>query len=177
MSTWISEPERRVIAHHPGGICYDLAGHMLDQIIWLLGRPQQVTAFLRTDSSAVPGFKDNTLVVCSYANALAFVDIAAMETPPTARRFEVYGDQGSAIMEPFEPAGALRLCLAKARGAYARGEQLIPLQDQPRQLLYELELDAFLAAIAGERPPDRSPAHDLIVQETLLRATSNIPEA
>jgi predicted dehydrogenase len=177
MSTSISEPEQRIIARHPGGICYDLAGHMLDQIVWLLGRPQQVTAFLRTDGGAVPGFKDNTLVVCGYPRALAFVDIAAMEVLPVARRFEVYGDQGSAIMEPFEPAGALRLCLANPSGGYRQGEQLIPLQDQPRQMLYELELDAFLAAILGERPPDRPPAHDLMVQETLLRATGELPDA
>jgi hypothetical protein len=64
----------------------------------LLGRPLEVAAFLRTDSSAVPGFKDNTLVVCSYASALAFVDIAAIEPPP-ARGYQVYGEQSSAIME------------------------------------------------------------------------------
>jgi predicted dehydrogenase len=176
MSTWLSEPEQRVIARHPGGICYDLAGHMLDQIVWLLGRPQQVTAFLRNDSGAVPGFKDNTLVVCAYPRAMAFVDIAAIETPPPARRFEVYGDRGSAIMEPFEPAGALRLCLAQAQGDYRQGEQLIPRQAQSRQALYELELAAFLAAMLGERPTDRPASHDLIVQETLLRATGEIPE-
>ena len=170
----LSEPEQRVIAVHPGGICYDLAGHMLDQIVWLLGRPLQVAAFLRTDSSAVPGFKDNTLVVCSYANALATVDIAGLEAPPPARRFEVYGDQGSAIMEPFEPTGALRLCLTQARGAYQAGEQRIAVPDRPRQALYELELAAFLAIIAGERPPERSPSHDLLVQETLLRATGEV---
>ena len=178
MSTWISEPEQRVIARHPGGICYDLAGHMLDQIVWLLGRPQQVTAFLRADGGAVPGFKDNTLVVCSYANALAFVDIAAMEVMPVARRFEVYGDRGSAIMEtiwPLEPAGALRLCLTQPGGGYRQGEQFIPLQDQPRQMLYDLELEAFVAALLGERPLDRPASHDLIVQETLLRATGEIP--
>jgi predicted dehydrogenase len=175
MSTWISEPEQRVIAQHPGGIGYDLAGHMLDQIVWLLGRPQQVTAFLRTDSSAVPGFKDNTLIVCSFASALAYVDIAAMEVMPVARRFEVYGDRGSAIMEtlwPLEPASALRLCLAVADSGYQRGEQFVPLQEQSRQLLYELELDAFVAVILGERPPSRPPIHDLLVQETLLRATA-----
>ncbi len=171
MSTWISEPEQRVIARHPGGICYDLAGHMLDQIVWLLGRPQQVAAFLRTDSSVVPGFKDNTLVVCSYADALAYVDIAAMETQPVARRFEVYGDRGSAIIEPFEPAGRLRLCLAEPQGAYQRGEQFIQLHDRPRQMLYDMELEAFMSTISGERPPDRPSSHDLIVQETLLRAT------
>jgi predicted dehydrogenase len=174
MSTWISEPEQRVIARHPGGICYDLAGHMLDQIVWLLGRPQQVTAFLRADGGVVPGFKDNTLVVCSYANAMAFVDIAAIEPAPPARRFEVYGDRGSAIMEPFEPAGALRLCLAEAHSGYQRGEQFVPLQKQSRQRLYELELEAFVAAILGERPPDRQANHDLIVQETLLRATGEM---
>src|SRR4051812_2099059 len=177
MSTWISEPEQRVIARHPGGICYDLAGHMLDQIVWLLGRPQQVTAFLRADGGIVPGFKDNTLVVCAYPRALAFVDIAAMEVMPVARRFEVYGEQGSAILEPFEPAGALRLCLAEAHRGYQRGEQFVPLQEQSRQRLYELELEAFVAAILGERPPDRPASHDLIVQETLLRATGEIPDA
>jgi predicted dehydrogenase len=176
MSTWIAEPERRVIARHPGGIFYDLAGHMLDQIVWLLGRPRQVTAFLRDDSRAVPGFKDNTLAVFAYPRALAYVDIAAIEAPPVARRFEVYGDRGSAIMEPFEPAGALRLCLAEAQSGYQRGEQFVPLQEQSRQRLYELELEAFLGVILGEREPERSPSHDLLVQETLLRATGEIPE-
>src|SRR5258706_15343368 len=107
MSTWIEVRARRVIACPPGGIFYDLAGHMLDQIVWLLGRPPQITAFLREDDGTVPGFKDNTLAICSYARALACVDIAAIETPPVARRFEVYGDQGSAIMEPFEPASSV----------------------------------------------------------------------
>jgi len=176
MSTWISEPERRVIARHPGGIFYDLAGHMLDQIVWLLGRPQPVAAFLRDDSGAVPGFKDNTLAVLPYERALAYVDIAAIEVTPVARRFEVYGDRGSAIMEPFEPAGTVRLCLAEAHGDYRRGEQLIPLHEQSRQALYDLELEAFVASILGERPRDRSPDHDLLVQETLLRATGEIPE-
>jgi predicted dehydrogenase len=174
MSTWLAEPERRVIARHPGGIFYDLAGHMLDQIVWLLGRPQQVTAFLRDDSGAVEGFKDNTLAVCAYPRALAFVDIAAIEAPPPARRFEVYGDRGSAIMEPFEPAGAIRLCLTESHGDYQRGEQFIPVHDRSRQALYELELEAFLAVIMGERPPERPPSHDLLVQETLLRATGDL---
>ncbi len=173
-STCISEPAREVISRHAGGIFYDLGGHMLDQIVWLLGRPLEVTAFLRNDSGVVPPFKDNTLGVFAYERAMAYVDIAAMETPPTARRFEVYGKEGSAIMEPFEPASAVRLCLAGARDGYKQGEQLIPLQERPRQMLYELELAAFLAAIRGERPPDRSPAHDLLVQETLLRATGRI---
>jgi predicted dehydrogenase len=175
MSTSIPPAERREIARHAGGILYDLGGHMLDQIVWLLGRPSAVTSFLRADhATAVPGFNDNTLAVLSYPRAIATVDIGAMEPPPPARRFEVYGTRGSAIMEPFEPAGALRLCLVEAHGAFVQGEQHIRLPAQTRQELYDRELDAFLSAIAGERPPARSYAHELLVQETLLRATGTL---
>jgi hypothetical protein len=46
----------------------------------------------------------------------------------------------------------------------------------PRQRTYELELAAFLPAIRGERPPDRSLDHEILVQETLLRATGRIAD-
>jgi predicted dehydrogenase len=175
MSTNISEAQREVINHHTGGIFYDLAGHMLDQIVWLLGRPAKVTSFLRHDDEIVPGFADNTLAVLEYERAIAFVDIAAMETRPMARRFEVYGRRGSAIiLEPFEPATTIRLCLGKAREGYRAGEQLVPVQPQSRQALYDLELEAFIATIQGEMAPDRSLTHELLVQETLLRAIGNI---
>ena len=175
MSTSIPLAARQVIARHPGGIFYDLAGHMLDQIVWALGRPAEVTAFLRRDGADVPGFDDNTLGVLTYPRALAFVDIAAMEPPPMARRFEVYGSRGSAIMEPFEPAGPIRLCLVEAVGERPVGEQRIPVRPQTRQELYELELRAFVAVLRGQQPPDRSLDHELLVQETLLRATGRIP--
>jgi hypothetical protein len=77
---------------------------------------------------------------------------------------------------PLEPAGALRLCLAEAYSSYQRGEQFVPLQEQSRQRLYELELEAFLEVILGQREPERPASHDLLVQETLLRATGEIPE-
>lgn len=171
MSTNISIAAREVISPHTGGIFYDLAGHMIDQIVSLLGRPKEVMAFLRNDSGVVPGFADNTLGVLQYARALVTVDIAAMEASPPARRFEVYGSRGSAIMEPWEPVNAIRLCLTEAKDDYTAGEQIIPVVDCSRQGLYERELVAFLATLRGDQPPERSYTHDLTVQETLLRAT------
>jgi hypothetical protein len=41
--------------------------------------------------------------------------------------------------------------------------------------MYERELVAFLAVVRGEQTPDRPLAHELLVQETLLRATGRIP--
>jgi len=148
---------------------------MLDQVVWMLGRPRQVTAFVRNDTGVVPGFGDNTLGVFEFEKAIAFIDIAAMETPPMARRFEVYGSRGSAILvEPFEPGRTLRVCLDEARDGFQKGEQTVHIPPQDRQVLYERELVAFLAAIGGKQPPDRDHAHELLVQETLLRATGGI---
>ena len=53
--------------------------------------------------------------------------------------------------------------------------QFIPVQTQSRQSLYDLELEAFLVTILGKKPPDRPLAHELLVQETLLRATGELP--
>lgn len=175
MSTSISAAARRIISVHQGGILYDLGGHMLDQVVWMLGRPRKVNAFMRNDTGVVPEFKDNTLGVFEFDKAIAFIDIAAMETPPMARRFEVYGSRGSAILvEPFEPGRTLRVCLDEARDGFQKGEQTIHIPPQDRQVLYERELASFLAAIAGTQAPDRPYTHELLVQETLLRATGGI---
>ncbi len=179
MSTNIPSDRRKQINAHRGGIFYELAGHMLDQIIWILGRPAKAACFLRTDDhgtgESVDGFADNTLGVFEFDGAMAMVDIAAMETQPMARRYEVYGTAGSAIIvEPFEPGSLIRLCLADDSGEYSAGVQMVPFQSRSRQELYDQELKAFLRTIAGEQEPDRLPEHDLLVQETLLRAVGTL---
>jgi predicted dehydrogenase len=177
MSTNLTPAQREVISEHEGGILYDLGGHMLDQIVWLLGRPQRVTSYLRNDSGIVPAFKDNTLAVFEFERAIATVDIAAMEARPAARRFEIYGDKGSAIIvDGFDPTRELRLSLEEAAAGYEAGVHYLPWEEQSRQNMYERELEAFVDVLAGDRAPDRSYEHDLLVQETLLRATGGIPQ-
>jgi len=175
MSTNISKEARTRISQHVGGIFFDLGGHVLDQIVWMLGRPEKVTSFLRNDGGSTEPFKDNTLTVYEYEQGMAFITISALEPRPMARRFEVYGTEGSAIIvEPFEPGHTIRLCLQNAKEGYSQGEQIVKIDGESRQRLYELELDAFLATIADTQPPDRPVSHELLVQETLLRATGVI---
>jgi predicted dehydrogenase len=170
MSTNIDIAERTQQSRHRGGILYDLGGHMIDQIVWLLGRPTRITTVLRNDATPeLPTYSDNTSTVLEFEHALAVIDIAAMEPRPVARRFEVFGSRGSAILEPFDPAHSLRLALEKPSGV-----QVFDLPEVPRQELYERELSAFVSVLRGERSPDRPPAHDLLVQETLLRVTGRL---
>jgi predicted dehydrogenase len=176
MSTWIDVEARRIQSVHQGGIFYDLAGHMLDQVVWLLGRPTRITSILRNDATPeVPTYSDNTICVFEYERALAFVDIAAMEPRPPARRFEIYGTRGTAITEPFDHGRVATLTLREPWGEYAAGEHVLELPVVPRQQMYERELAAFVDTLRGERPPDRTPEHEMLVQETLLRATGRIP--
>ena len=175
MSTNVPASSREVISTHRGGIFYDLAGHMLDQVVWILGRPSKVTAFLRNETGEVAAFTDNGLGVFEYDHAMATVDIAAMEPSPAARRFEVYGTEGSAILlEPFEPGTEIRLVLTDPREGYPAGESRVPVEGRSRQALYDLELASFLKTISGDQPPDRPLSHELLVQETLLRATRGL---
>ncbi len=177
MSTNISKEARTRISQHIGGIFFDLGGHVLDQVVWMLGRPEKVTSFLRNDGGSVEPFKDNTLTVYEYEKGMAFITISALEPRPIARRFEVYGTEGSAIIvEPFEPGHTIRLCLQDAKDRYSQGEQIVHIDGESRQRTYELELVAFLATIKGEQPPDRPMSHELLVQETLLRATGVIAQ-
>lgn len=178
MSTWLNEMQRKVIGQdHKGGILFDLGGHMLDQVCWLLGRPNRVTHYMYNHTGLVPEFMDNTLAVFEYDKALATIDIAAQEPRPAARRYEVYGTKGSAIIiDRFDPAGSLRLCLEEASGGYNKGVTFIDVPDQDRQDMYDLEFEAFVKVIKGEQGPDRPLEHDIVVQETLMRATGGIVE-
>jgi hypothetical protein len=77
-------------------------------------------------------------------------------------------------MEPFEPSPRLTLTLEKASVGHSAGAQNVPLAEQPRQVQYERELAAFVGTLRGERAPDRSLDEEVLVQETLLRATRGI---
>ena len=58
--------------------------------------------------------------------------------------------------------------MSEARGNYVKGWQTISVEKRPR---YDGELVAIVADIRGEKSPDRSLYHELIVQETVLRAS------
>jgi predicted dehydrogenase len=160
---------RALIARHRGGMFFDLGGHVLDQVLWITGRPRRVTAFLQNAATPdLPQFADNTIAVLEYERALANVEINGLTVSAGARRFEVHGTGGSAIVvDQFEQAGKVKLLTRD-------GEQELSVGHPSRQEQYERELTAFVATLRGEQPPDRPPEHELLVQETLLRATGRI---
>ena len=97
-----NEISREGLSKFSGGVLYDLGGHMLDQICWILGRPIKVTSFFKNNNSKNKNFIDNAVVILEFKNAMSIIDIAAMETTPPARRFEVYGSKHSLLPKIWE---------------------------------------------------------------------------
>ena len=168
MSTLVDDARREELAVHEGGILFELLCHLMDIVVAVLGRPDRVTSFLRNERGTAPAFRDNTAAVFEYENALAIVESSALEVSAfPSRRFEVYGTRGSIVMEPLEPDPVVRLCLDEDRDGFSRGWQTVPVENEPR---YVGSLRSMVAEIRGRKPPVRSLDHELIAQETVLRA-------
>ena len=163
---------RNHVHRYPGGIMQEEACHLFDQVTWMFGRPDRVTPFLRSDARGFDGFHegvDNALVAMEFdtAGALAVIETTSMATAPGPhRRVEVHGLKGSVVLEPIEPP-RVDLCLREAHGKYAAGWQNVPVIDRPR---YVADLEELIDVARGEREPGFTPEHDLLTQETLIRA-------
>ena len=172
MSTEINTEMMKQISPHSGGIFYDLAGHMIDQIVYLLGEPDKISSFIRKDFTNVKNFFDNTISIFEYKNSFASIDISAGEKPPMARRFEVYGTMGSLIMEPFEPAQVLRINIPLED----KNEKFLTINDYKNNFnsnetsRYIEGFDHFLDVIEGKSIPIRTFDHELKTQRTLLKS-------
>jgi predicted dehydrogenase len=161
--------QRAVEARYPGGAMFELGGHMIDQVVALLGQPSGVKTWLRHDTSEKDDLKDNTLAVFEYDRALALVVSAAKMAGATGHRsLEVIGTDGSMMIQPMEPASTLRVFMRSAGGPYQQGWQDITLDRQPR---YIKDFAELAGAIRGDRPLRFSYDHELLVHETLLRAS------
>ena len=150
-----------------GGLMFILAGHVIDAVVTLLGRPAKVTPFSQSTDETIPWYRRNTLAVLEYPDALGIVESVAGEIGSSElRTFEVFGTRGSVLLQPLEPP-ELRLCLDVDRDGYVAGWQSVPMENRQR---YVESLRVFVATIRGDQPPDRSAAHDLSVQETVMAA-------
>ena len=163
-------PQRAVEARFRGGSMFELGGHVIDRVIAFLGRPEAVRPWLRHDTRVPDAVNDNTLAVFEYPKALAVV-ISSNRDPAMHRSFEVIGSDGSMRIDPMEPAPTLRVQLREARGPYRKGVQDITLAPQPR---FVKDFEDLARSIKTGTPLEYSYDHELLLQETLLRASGEI---
>jgi len=167
MNSAIRPETRKPLAFHPGGMMFELSCHLIDMLVLLMGRPAKVAAFTRHDASHDDGLADNTVAVMEFDRAIAVIESSAMEVGSRERRtFEVCGNKGTVILQPLEAPEA-RLFLQEPVEGFQEGWQRIVPEFTPR---YELDLAELAKCIQTGQEFPYPKAHDLVVQETVLRA-------
>jgi predicted dehydrogenase len=154
-----------------GGMFFEMAGHVIDMMVAILGKPNTVHPFLAHHHSEPPaGYIDNGVAVFGYSHSWGIIEVPALESAPRSRRIEVYGTQGAVVI-PHLGSGHLRNRNLQPIEVYRQGDadwQRIDLENQPLQIS---DLREFAQVVTGKKQPDYRMDHDLDVQETLLRAS------
>jgi predicted dehydrogenase len=159
---------------YKGGMFFEMAGHVIDLMVALLGRPDAVTPFLGHHHGAPPpSYVDNGVAVCAYPHAWGIIEVPALEVAPHSRRIEVYGTQGACVI-PHLGSGHLANKEIQPIEFYRAGDADWKRIDLPARVLQISDLREFAASATGKKAPDYSVEHDLNVQETLLHASGMV---
>jgi len=165
----LATDERLQLAKFRGGIMFEEGCHLIDRAVDLFGKPKRVTGYMQHSSATLnDGMADNTLAILEYDKVL--VDIAMQSFQPHGnkyRTFELSGTNGKAFVQPYAQARLL-VDLKEAAGAYKAGEQMVdPIEPVPA---YSPDFLEFARVIREGAKPSFTAEHDLIVQDTLLKA-------
>ncbi len=164
-----SDSLRKELAQFRGGGMFELACHLIDAVVTVLGKPDKVTAHNRRVYADKDQFLDNQLAVFDYPNAVATVRCNHVDPFGFARRrFGVAGTQGHLQIKPLEPPKA-QLSLDRKRDKFRKGTQEITLPKRTGR--YDAEFQDLAKIIRGEKKLAWDSKHDLIVHECVLRAS------
>ncbi|MEY3391695.1 MAG: putative oxidoreductase YhhX [Verrucomicrobiota bacterium] len=191
MGKLLDEATRKRFAELPGGGMYELACHLVDTVVTLMGPPTSVQAFGNATRAPQDILVDNQLAVLSYPKAT--VTIRCNHADPFGgphRALAVRGTRGAMEIRPLESGkGILRLDeprdMAKvcrqvgdkmvmfAEPRFKKGETSFAV-DVPKGR-YDEEFRDLHRVVAGGQSFAWSADHDITVHATALRAAGLTP--
>ena len=171
INTLISSDRRPEWGQFKGGQMFELGSHLIDPMVRLMGRPIKVTSTLKHHSSLEDSLMDNTVAVLEWDSCLGVITSATLQPGAGPHRsLEILGSNGTAIVRPIE-APVLQLDLAKPAGPYQAKTQQVSLAAYRRYVDDFVEL---AQAIRAPKPLSVSLDEELLIQETLLRASGMV---
>lgn len=181
---------RKRFAQLPGGGMYELACHLVDTIVTLMGPPLSVQAFGNATRTPQDAFVDNQLAVLTYPKAT--VTIRCNHADPFGgpnRHLTVRGTKGDMEISPLESGtGLLRLdqhrdtikvcrkvgdtSVMVAEPRFRKGESAFELEVPKGR--YDEEFRDLARVLRGQAF-GWSAEHDIVVHATALRAAGLTP--
>ncbi len=177
MSSYYNQRYRDFISAYPGCQLYNLGSHLVDLIVSLMGRPEQVTPFLKMTRD--DGIYDNGLAILEYPRATCTIRSSLVEVDGIRHRRMIFcGTRGTAEIYPPEKFWEeshsahlrVRLSLLEEVAPYKAGTQIIDVGRMVRGR-YEDQIIEFARAVNGEIENPYSLDHELLVEEVLLAAS------
>lgn len=163
------------LKQYKGGMFFEMAGHVIDMMVSILGKPKSITPFLGHHHTQPPAdYIDNGLAVFGFDHAWGIIEIPSLEVVPHTRRLEVYGTQGACII-PHLGSGHLANKNIQPIEVFRAGDKDWQSIELPAATLQTRDLREFAAVVAGKKAPEYSMDHDFLVQEALLRASGMLP--
>ena len=167
------EAYQEYIGKFAGGIMYNLGCHLIDFVVSALGRPENVTPFLKSAPGYPAAIRNNCMAVLEYPHATVTLRSCSKDIADTdGRRMKIVGANGSIAFNPLERFDGkpveLSLNLAAAAGEFPAGKHT--LRFPPQADRYEAQLLELARIIRGEIQNPYSYEHDCLVHEVTLAA-------
>jgi len=162
-----------------GGIMYNLGCHIINFIVELLGRPENVFSMVKASPGDPDDAKNNCAALLVYPHASAAITVCSREAMGSdSRRIAIRGTRGAIVMTPLEiydgkTPMSLQLFLSEDNAEYKAGLHTVSFG--PRSDRFDAQLEEFAKIIRGERPPCPEFELDDITQEVTLAASGMIP--
>lgn len=155
---------------YPGGMFFEMAGHVIDMMVKLIGPASEVKSILAHHHTAPPeSYMDNGAALFASDHALGVIEVPSLEVATDSRRVEVWGTEGAFVI-PHLGSGHLGNKNIQLAQSYRKGGGWQDLE-LPAATLQISDLREFAAVIAGKKEPEFSQQHDLDVHEALLKAS------
>jgi predicted dehydrogenase len=161
------------LGRYKGGIFFEMAGHVIDMMVAILGKPKSVTPFLGHHHDKPGEFIDNGIAVFGFERAWGIIEVPALEVAPHSRRIEVYGTKGACVI-PHLGSGHLANKDIQPIEIFKAPDRDWQTREPTAATLQIADLREFAAVVQRQKAPDFNLDHDLAVQEALLRASGMI---
>lgn len=160
---------RKWLGNFKGGDMYIFGSHLIDLIVYLMGKPNRVVSSMIPSGENGVISHDVTAAILEYDNALARVYSSSVEWNGWARRcFTVAGSEGTIHIQPMEGNYEMKF-YPRHEGKKYTTQEFIPIELPPLKgdARYDEMIRSFHDYIVGKAENPFTYDHDLAVHEVL----------
>ena len=171
MSTHHYDDSKQKMAKYNGGTMFVMGSHLVDLVVYLLGEPNNVTAFFKHTGIGGIDFEDNNLAVLEYDKALARIFSSSVEVNGWGRRqFVVCGELGTISILPIENDVSMTFSdLNITKSHYEDMKEKIDVSDIPKDCRYDSMVQDFASYINGTLENPFTYEHEIAVHKVLTQ--------